>query len=77
VVVGVTAFFALSTGVGLAIASVLAQIGRDVSELLEAELSATASMPLAREHAAGAEAVEEEQIPFERASLVGSEAREH
>jgi hypothetical protein len=74
VVVGVTAFGALSILVGLTIASILAQIGRDVSELLDAELSATASSPLAREHVGE---VKEQRTSVERRSLVGSEASKH
>jgi hypothetical protein len=75
VVVGVMAFVALSTVVALAIASILAQIGRDVSELLEGELLATASAPLAREQAVEVE--EDQKTSVERRSFVGSEASKH
>ena len=75
VVVGVTAFGALSIVVGLAIAAILAQIGRDVSELLEAELSATASAPLAREQTVEVE--EEQKTSVDRRSFVASEASKH
>jgi phosphate/sulfate permease len=49
VIVGVAAFLVLSVIIGLVIGAILAQIGREVSELLESELEASASTPLTRE----------------------------
>jgi hypothetical protein len=57
IAVGAAAFVLLSAAVGLAVAAVLARIGREISELLESEpelfeSELSASAPLARERAA-------------------------
>jgi hypothetical protein len=52
---GLATFFALSTLVTLAVATILGRVGREVSELLDS--AAWSSAPLAREHA------EDERVP--------------
>ena len=52
---GFAIFFALSTLVTLAVATILGRVGREVSELLDS--AAWSSAPLAREHA------EDERVP--------------
>jgi hypothetical protein len=59
VIIGVAAFLVLSVVIGLAFAAILGQIGREVSELFESDLSASA--PLTREVASFDDNVSVEQ----------------
>jgi len=59
VIIGVAAFLVLTVVIGLAFAAILGQIGREVSDLFESELSASA--PLTREVASFDDNVSVEQ----------------
>jgi hypothetical protein len=75
VIVGVAAFLVVSMAIGLACAAILGQIGVEVSELFESDLSASA--PLTRESASFEDdvSVEEQETSASAEHLTGHRSR--